>query len=171
MRPVTTTTMRTILLPLLALALPCMGQQPTSSSSAGKSCALRPLSAATDGERVRVAWASPACELASVRVYRRRQHVGTEAEIHPVIFFGTRHDTTIVQCWDTLFTELGIYEYRAVPVDSAGIEGSTSVWITAHNLNEEARPWLHSIRAEDVPGARSIRLRWALAAWSTPMLA
>ncbi len=154
--------MRTILLPLLSLALPCMGQSTTSSTSAGKSCSLRPLSAATDGERVRVAWASPACELASVRVYRRRQHVGTEAEIHPVIFFGTRHDTTIVQCWDTLFTELGIYEYRLMPVDSAGREGPSSPWTTAHNLHEEARPWLRSIHAEDVPGARSIRLRWAL---------
>ena len=123
---------------------------------------MRPLSAATDGERVRIAWASPACELASVRVYRRRQHVGTEAEIHPVVFFGNRRDTTIVHCWDTLFTELGIYEYRLMPVDSAGREGPSSPWTTAHNLHEEARPWLRSIHAEDVPGARSIRLRWTL---------
>ncbi|MBK6410273.1 MAG: hypothetical protein IPF78_11355 [Flavobacteriales bacterium] len=82
--------------------------------------------------------------------------------MHPVIFFGTRHDTTIVQCWDTLFTELGIYEYRLMPVDSAGREGPSSPWTTANNLHEEARPWLRSIHAEDVPGARSIRLRWTL---------
>lgn len=155
-------TMRTFILPFLVLALPCAGQQAVTTKTAQTACLFQPVSQETNGERIRVAWAAPKCVPAAVRVFRRRQHVGTEAEIHPVIVQGTRNDTTTVICWDTLFTELGIYEYRLVPVDSAGREGPSSPWVTANNLNAEARPWFEYIRAGDVPGTRGIQLRWRL---------
>lgn len=163
------TTMRTLSLLPVILAIPCLGQQPATSTSAGgtktpsvQACKLTPLSAATEGERIRVGWWSPACAVAKVRVYRRRQHIGEEAEIHPVVVSGTRNDTTIVLCWDSAFTELGIYEYRIVPMDSLGAEGPSSAWVAAHNLNSEAQPWMHSIHAQDLPGERAIKITWHL---------
>lgn len=155
--------MRTILLPILLLvAITATGQTATHGTASDGACALRPIAAHTEGGHIRVEWAAPACELAAVHVFRRRQNVGEEAEIHPVVVFGTHNDTTFVQCWDTLFTELGIYEYRAIGVDSAGTEGQSSAWIVGTNLHAELRPWLSSIRATGVPGERAIRLRWTL---------
>ncbi|MCO5276167.1 MAG: hypothetical protein M9900_14775 [Flavobacteriales bacterium] len=158
----TAMTMRTFILPFLVLALPCAGQQAVTTKTAQTACLFQPVSQETNGERIRVAWAAPKCVPAAVRVFRRRQHVGTEAEIHPVIVQGTRNDTTTVICWDTLFTELGIYEYRLMPMDTAGREGPSSPWVSANNLNAEARPWFKYIRADDVPGTRGIRLSWRL---------
>lgn len=158
----TAMTMRTFILPFLVLALPCAGQQAVTTKTAQTACLFQPVSQETNGERIRVAWAAPKCVPAAVRVFRRRQHVGTEAEIHPVIVQGTRNDTTTVICWDTLFTELGIYEYRLMPMDTAGREGPSSPWVSANNLNAEARPWFKYIRADDAPGTRGIRLSWRL---------
>ncbi len=162
-------TMKTLSLLLAILAIPCLAQQPVTSTSTGgtktpsvQACKLTPLSAATEGERIRIGWWSPACTVAKVRVYRRRQHIGEEAEIHPLVVSGTRNDSTIVLCWDSAFTELGIYEYRIVPVDSLGAEGASSGWIAAHNLNSEAQPWMHSIHAQDLPGERAIKITWHL---------
>lgn len=162
-------TMKTLSLLLAILAIPCLAQQPATSTSTGgtktpsvQACKLTPLSAATEGERIRIDWWSPACTVAKVRVYRRRQHIGEEAEIHPLVVSGTRNDSTIVLCWDSAFTELGIYEYRIVPVDSLGAEGASSGWIAAHNLNSEAQPWMHSIHAQDLPGERAIKITWHL---------
>ncbi len=80
-------TMKTLSLLLAILAIPCLGQQSATSTSTGgtkppsvQACKLTPLSAATEGERIRVGWWSPACKVAKVRVYRRRQHIGEEAE-------------------------------------------------------------------------------------------
>ncbi|MEO7080293.1 MAG: hypothetical protein ABIY71_02160 [Flavobacteriales bacterium] len=158
--------MRTILIPLLLLMIPCWAQQApqtTPVAQAPGTCALYPYLAQTHGEEIEVRWASPACELSKVRVYRRRQSMGgEEAEIYPIILIGDRNDTTFVVCSDTLFTELGIYEYRAVPVDSTGTEGPSSRWTIANNLHEETSPWVHTIQVREVPNERSIRLQWIL---------
>lgn len=154
------TAMKTILFSLLLLvAVPSMGQQAAGKAAQG-ACALKPLHAQGHGTRIQVTWAAPACTIAKVRIYRRRQHVGDEAEIHPAVLIGNRHDTTFVQCWDSAFSALGIYEYRAVPVDSTGREAASSAWISADNLADEVRPWISSASAADLPGQRAIRLRW-----------
>ncbi len=155
------TAMKPILFTLLLLvAAPALGQQAATPKPARGACALAPMHAQGNGPRIQVTWAAPACTIAKVRIYRRRQHVGSEAVIHPVVLIGHRHDSTVVQCWDSTFTALGIYEYRAVPVDSTGREGTSSAWISANNLDDEVRPWISSARAEDLPGQRAIRLRW-----------
>ena len=68
-------TMKTLSLLLAILAIPCLGQQSATSTSTGgtkppsvQACKLTPLSAATEGERIRVGWWSPACKVAKVRV-------------------------------------------------------------------------------------------------------
>lgn len=156
--------MRTFLIPLLALALPCMGQQttqPTQAKPSSMACAFYPFHAKTHGEQIEVMWVSPACKPATMRVYRRRS-AGEEREIHPMLLVADRNDTTFAICWDTLFTDLGIYEYRVVPVDSSGIEGPSSQWAVANNLHDETSPWVHSISVKDVPGERSVLIRWSL---------
>ena len=158
--------MRTIFIPLfLVIAFSCRGQAVMQSDTAAAlsgTCAFYPISTLTHGEKITITWASPVCELAAVRIFRRVQGVGEQAEIHPVTMFGDRNDTTFVQCWDSVFTELNIYEYRVVPVDLLGREGTSSAWATATNLHEGVAPWLYAIRIEEVPNERSLRLHWKL---------
>lgn len=157
--------MRTLWIPFLALALPGFAQEPADAVATpdGMGCSFQPLYAKTLGEHIQVAWASPACKPAKMRVYRRNSaEKAKEQEIHPALLVADRNDTTFAICWDTLFTELGIYEYRVVPEDSLGVQGKSSAWAVANNLHGEVSPWVHSISAKDVPGERSIRLHWSL---------
>lgn len=155
-------TMRKILIPLLALAMPCWAQSSAQVMPASGACALYPISSQTNGENIWITWASPACEVAKAHVFRRKQGIGKEAEIHPVLLIGDRNDSTLVICADPLFTELGIYEYRVVPVDSTGKKGPSSPWTIGHNLYGDISPWAYAIRVQDMPEERSLRLQWAL---------
>lgn len=156
--------MRTILIPLLVWALPCLAQPAATAPAATldpMGCAFYPFLAQTHGEQIKVMWASPACRPAHIRVYRRNS-TGEEHEIHPLMLVADRNDTTFAICWDTLFTELGIYEYRVVPVDSMGNEWPSSRWAVANNLHQEVAPWVYSINVKDVPDERSISIQWTL---------
>ena len=155
--------MRTILIPLIVLAFPCWGQVVPHADrveQSSKGCAFYAISSITHGAKVKLTWASPACELAGVRIFRRVQGIGVESEIHPVSMFGNRNDTTFVTCLDTLFTELNVYEYRVVPLDSLGTEGPSSAWAIGTNLHKDVAPRLLSARVKEIPNERSLRLQW-----------
>lgn len=153
--------MRYLLLSLIASAAVARAQQQPAAPVTPPPSAVRVSAGDITPE---ILWYLPKdVPTAGFRVMQRRQYVGDEHARSCRILFQSRSDSLFLLMLDTVPVPEGVHEYRLIPLDEAGGEGTASAWVTVQTLHDELRPYAHGVSARSDPGERTIKLSWRMA--------